>query len=153
MTGSPVVRQATPDDLEAVAELFDQYRQFYRRPSDLAAARAFLANRLQNGDSIIFVVQAEPGGALVGFTQLYPMFASLSIGRAYVLNDLFVSPVARGLGLGRFLLERAAEFGRETGARYLELSTETTNAAAQRLYEKLGWVRETAFYHYSLDLG
>ncbi len=152
MTGSPIVRQATPDDLEAVAELFDQYRQFYRCPSDLAAARTFLANRLQNSDSIIFVVQAEPGGALVGFTQLYPLFASLSIGRAYVLNDLFVSPAARGLGLGRHLLERAAEFGRDTGARYLELSTETTNAAAQRLYEKLGWVRETAFYHYSLDL-
>ena len=153
MSASAIVRQATPDDLEPVAHLFDQYRQFYRRTSDLAAARAFIGSRLQNGDSIIFVVQAEPGGALVGFTQLYPLFASLSIGRAFVLNDLFVSPVARGLGLGRHLLERAAEYGRDTGARYLELSTETTNAAAQRLYEKLGWVRETSFYHYSLDLG
>ncbi|MSR02659.1 MAG: GNAT family N-acetyltransferase [Gemmatimonadetes bacterium] len=153
MSASAVVRQATPDDLEPVAHLFDQYRQFYRRTSDLAAARAFIESRLQNGDSIIFVIQAEPAGALVGFTQLYPLFASLSIGRAFVLNDLFVSPVARGLGLGRHLLERAAEYGRDTGARYLELSTETTNAAAQRLYEKLGWVRETSFYHYSLDLG
>ncbi len=153
MSASAIVRQATPDDLEPVAHLFDQYRQFYRRTSDLAAARAFIGSRLQNGDSIIFVVQAEPGGALVGFTQLYPLFASLSIGRAFVLNDLFVSPVARGLGLGRHLLERAAEYGRDTGARYLELSTETTNAAARRLYEKLGWVRETSFYHYSLDLG
>ncbi len=153
MSASAVVRQATPDDLEPVAHLFDQYRQFYRRTSDLAAARAFIGSRLQNGDSIIFVIQAEPAGALVGFTQLYPLFASLSIGRAFVLNDLFVSPVARGLGLGRHLLERAAEYGRDTGARYLELSTETTNAAAQRLYEKLGWVRETSFYHYSLDPG
>lgn len=153
MSASAVVRQATPDDIEPVAHLFDQYRQFYRRTSDLAAARAFIGSRLQNGDSIIFVIQAEPAGALVGFTQLYPLFASLSIGRAFVLNDLFVSPVARGLGLGRHLLERAAEYGRDTGARYLELSTETTNAAAQRLYEKLGWVRETSFYHYSLDPG
>lgn len=152
MTDGPVVRQATPDDVEAVALLFDQYRQFYRRASDLPRARAFIDSRLRNGDSIIFVVQAEPGGAIVGFTQLYPLFASLSIGRAFVLNDLFVSPFARGLGLGRHLLSRAAEYGRETGARYLELSTETTNAAAQRLYEKMGWVRETAFFHYSLDL-
>lgn len=152
MSGSAVVRQAAPDDVEPVADLFDQYRQFYRRTSDLPAARAFIGSRLQNGDSIIFVVQAEPGGALVGFTQLYPLFASLSIGRAFVLNDLFVSPVARGLGLGRHLLERAAEYGRDTGARYLELSTEITNGAAQQLYDKLGWVRETGFYHYSLDL-
>ncbi len=152
MTNQPVVRQATSDDLEPVVQLFDQYRQFYRLASDLAAARAFIGTRLQNGDSIIFVVQAEPGGAIVGFTQLYPLFASLSIGRAFVLNDLFVSPVARGLGLGRHLLDRAAEYGRETGARYLELSTETTNAAAQRLYEKMGWVRDTQFLHYSLDL-
>ena len=153
MTDDPVVRQGTPDDLEAVAELFDQYRQFYRRGSDLVRARAFIDSRLRNGDSIIFVVQAEPGGAIVGFTQLYPLFASLSIGRAFVLNDLFVSPVARGLGLGRRLLARAAQYGRDTGARYLELSTETTNAAAQRLYEQMGWVRETAFHHYALDLG
>lgn len=152
MTNQPVVRQATPDDLEAVVQLFDQYRQFYRLASDLSAARVFIGTRLQNGDSIIFVVQAEPGGAIVGFTQLYPLFASLSIGRAFVLNDLFVSPMARGLGLGRHLLGRAAEYGRETGARYLELSTETTNAAAQRLYEKMGWVRDTQFLHYSLDL-
>lgn len=152
MTSTPVVRQATPDDREIVAQLFDQYRQFYRRASDLAAARAFIGSRLQNGDSIIFVVQAEPGGAVVGFTQLYPLFASLAIGRAFVLNDLFVSPVARGLGLGRHLLDRAARYGREAGAKYLELSTETTNAAAQRLYEKIGWVRETGFLHYSLDL-
>ena len=152
MTGTPVVRQATPDDLEAVAQLFDQYRQFYRRASDLGRARAFIGSRLQNGDSIIFVVQAEPGGAVVGFTQLYPLFASLAIGRAFLLNDLFVSPVARGLGLGRLLLDRAARYGRDTGAKYLELSTETTNATAQRLYEKLGWVRETGFLHYSLDL-
>lgn len=96
MSASAVVRQATPDDIEPVAHLFDQYRQFYRRTSDLAAARAFIGSRLQNGDSIIFVIQAEPAGALVGFTQLYPLFASLSIGRAFVLNDLFVSPVARG---------------------------------------------------------
>ncbi len=147
-----MVRQATPDDLEAVVELFDQYRQFYRLASDLTAARPFIATRLQNSDSIIFVVQAEPGGAIVGFTQLYPLFASLSIGRAFVLNDLFVSPAARGLGLGRLLLDRAARYGRETGARYLELSTETTNAVGQRLYEKMGWVRDTQFLHYSLDL-
>ena len=153
MTSTAAVRQATPDDLETVAQLFDQYRQFYRRASDLPAARAFLGSRLQNGDSIIFVVQVEPGGAIVGFTQLYPLFASLSIGRAFVLNDLFVSPVARGLGLGRHLLVRAAQYGRESGARYLELSTQTTNVAAQRLYEKLGWVRDTEFLHYSLDLG
>ena len=150
---STAVRQATSDDLETVAQLFDQYRQFYRRASDISAARAFIGSRLLNGDSIIFVVQAEPGGAIVGFTQLYPLFASLSIGRAFVLNDLFVSPVARGLGLGRHLLVRATQYGRESGARYLELSTQTTNVAAQRLYEKLGWVRDTEFLHYSVDLG
>lgn len=153
MTTTPLVRAAVQDDLDSVARLFDQYRQFYRRESDLAGALAFIGSRLQNGDSVIFVVQAEPGGPVVGFTQLYPMFASLSMGRSFVLNDLFISPMARGLGLGRLLLLRAARYGRESGARYLELSTELTNLAAQRLYEKLGWVRETAFVQYSLDLG
>ena len=147
------VVRAEPADLDRLVPLFDAYRRFYRRPSELDRVRAFLGDRLRNRDSVVFLALAEPGGAAVGFTQLYPVFSSVSIGRALILNDLFVVPEGRGRGVGAALLERAAAFGRETGARYLELETEVSNEPAQRLYERLGWTRETAFHRYALDLG
>lgn len=145
------IRRASPADLELLVPLFDGYRQFYRKPSDPASARAFLADRLRNGDSIIFLAFLGADPAPTGFTQLYPMLSSVSIGRALLLNDLFVSPAGRGHGVGRALIERAVELGRETGALYLELATEVTNQTAQRLYEAAGWRRETAFYHYEIS--
>ncbi len=146
------IRRASPADLELLVPLFDGYRQFYRRPSDPTRARAFLADRLRNGDSIVFLAFLGAGVDPAGFAQLYPMFSSVSIGRSLILNDLYVTSASRGRGVGRALIERAVEFGRETGALYLELATEVTNQTAQRLYQAAGWRRDTAFYHYEIGL-
>ncbi|HET9275765.1 MAG TPA: GNAT family N-acetyltransferase [Gemmatimonadales bacterium] len=144
------VRRAGPADLEAVAELFDAYRQFYRYPPDRERARTFIAARLSRGDSVIFL--AEEGDRALGFTQLYPGLSSLSTAPIWLLNDLYVAPAGRGHGAGRALVERARRHAEETGAAGLELLTERGNAAAQRLYERLGW-RRGDFVPYSLSLG
>ena len=72
--------------------------------------------------------------------------------RIFILNDLFVSPEARGQGVGSALLAAAADFGRRAGACRLALTTETTNTVAQSVYERMGWVRDTSFYTYELAL-
>jgi ribosomal protein S18 acetylase RimI-like enzyme len=144
------IRRATVDDVEALAPLFDGYRQFYRQPSDLSRARAFLLDRLSRSESVVYLAEIEGRASPVGFTQLYPSFTSVSTGRAWILNDLYVSPDARRYGVGRALLDRARDHAVETGAIYLELATEVSNATAQRLYESLGWVREVGFHHYTL---
>jgi len=137
------VRQATILDLELLVPLFDAYRQFYRRQGDL--------ERFQRSESVIFLA-LRPDGSAVGFTQLYPSFSSASAARIFVLNDLFVSPEARRTGVGELLLGAAARFGKEVGAVRLTLSTEVTNATAQALYEKEGWIRQEDFYAYDLML-
>ena len=103
------VRQAVLTDLPVLAPLFDGYRQFYGRPSDVAAAGSFLRERFDHGESVIFLAHAA--GAPAGFTQLYPSFSSVSLARVFILNDLFVSPKARGLGAGRGLLAIARAYG------------------------------------------
>jgi GNAT superfamily N-acetyltransferase len=147
-----VVRQAGPADVDAVAPLFDAYRQFYHQPPDRALARAFIAERLARSESVIFL--AERDGRAVGFVQLYPLFSSTAARprRLWLLNDLFVSPSARGGGVARALMERARRLGEETGAAGLELATARTNAPAQRLYESLGWRQDELFLRYELGL-
>ena len=66
-------RKATVQDVSQLAELFDQYRVFYHKESDIPAATTFLQERLENKDSEIFV--AEENGELTGFVQLYPIFS------------------------------------------------------------------------------
>lgn len=144
------IRRATLDDLAALVPLYDGYREFYRQPSDPGLAERFLRDRLTRGDSVIFLATG-PAGPL-GFTQLYPIFSSISARPAWVLNDLFVAPGARTGGVGTALLERARRHGLESGACWLSLSTGRENLTAQRLYEAQGWVRETGYYHYELPL-
>jgi len=130
------VVRADLDDLDSLVPLFDAYRRFYGQPADLEGARAFLADRITRGESVIFLALAV--AAVVGFTQLYPSFSSVSMRRLWILNELFVAPGARKAGAGRVLLQRAEHYASETGAKGLALSTERTNLTAQRLYEACG---------------
>ena len=144
-------RIARAADLDALATLFDGYRQFYAQPPDLARARAFLAERFSSGDSVIIAALGASGG-VVGFTQLYPSFSSVSTARIWILNDLFVAPAARGTQAGVALLEAAKAHARASGAARLSLSTAHDNARAQAVYERNGWKREQRFWHYDFAL-
>jgi len=143
-----LVRRAGLGDVDDLAPLFDLYRQFYGQASDLAAARAFLSERLRRDESVIFIATADD--VALGFTQLYPSFSSVLVRRLWILNDLFVSPAARRGGVGRRLLERAREWAVETDAKGLTLTTALTNGAARSLYESCGWRLDEEFAHYQL---
>lgn len=142
-------RRATLADLDAVAPLFDAYRQFYGQPSDAARAHAWLADRMQADESVVLI--AELDGRTNGFVQLYPMFSSVRTARLWVLNDLFVASHARRGGVARALLDAAAQFARDDGAAGLMLETGRDNAPARALYRAAGW-QEDASQWYSLPL-
>jgi ribosomal protein S18 acetylase RimI-like enzyme len=143
-----IIRRAGPSDLDLVAPLFDAYRQFYEQPADLARSREFLRERLDRGDSVVLL--ALDGERPLGFTQLYPLFSSISCRPLWLLNDLFVSPEARRLGVARLLMDRARDHAVETDACGLELATAHTNLQAQKLYESLGYRVDRDFRRYEL---
>jgi ribosomal protein S18 acetylase RimI-like enzyme len=103
------------------------------------------------GDSVVLVAIGE-SGTLTGFTQLYPSLCSLELAPIFVLYDLFVHPDARGTGVAGSLLDAARKLGVDSGAARLELATAHTNIPAQRLYESLGWLRDSEYLHYELPL-
>lgn len=145
------VRQAVLSDIEALVPLFDGYRQFYGRTSDLGAARDFLLARFNHGESVLFI--AHESNVPIGFAQLYPSFSSAALARTFVLNDVFVSEYVRRKGGGSLLLAAAVEFAKSLGAVRLSLSTATTNETAQSLYQSTGWRRDEQFlvYHYVIQ--
>ncbi|MFE4893417.1 GNAT family N-acetyltransferase [Peribacillus butanolivorans] len=140
------IQKATLNELDSLTELFDLYRVFYEQTSNLEGAREFLKDRLTNQESVIFM--AFDGDNPIGFVQLYPSFSSVSMMRSWVLNDLFVKGNARNKGFGEKLLKAAIAFAKETGAKGVSLETDKDNGNAQKLYEKIGFIRESNYFYY-----
>ncbi len=144
------VRRAVAADVDALAPLFDAYRQFYGQAPDLQRARDWLRQRLQRDESVVFV--AERDRTAIGFTQLYPAFSSVRTARTWILNDLYVAENARRSGAARALLDAAVRFARDDGAAGISLETAHDNAPARALYVAAGWHEESNRW-YSLSLG
>jgi ribosomal protein S18 acetylase RimI-like enzyme len=144
------IEHAIASELDALVTLFEAYRAFYGCTPDANATRQFLSQRIANADSAILL--AKEGPRAIGFVQLYPVFSSLQLKRAWILNDLFVHPDYRGHGVARALMAAARQFARETGAASLSLETARDNAPARALYESLGYRLDHTFLHYELSL-
>lgn len=141
-----ITRKATIEDIDAVSVLFDQYRIFYKQSSDLQGAKQFLTDRMQKNESVIFVVLLD--GKIVGFAQLYPVFSSVGMKPAWLLNDLFVAAESRGSGAADALLKAAQQMGADTGSCWLLLQTAINNHRAQRVYERNGWKKDHDYFSY-----
>lgn len=156
------MRPATDDDVDAVVDLFRQYLRFYDQEVPDAEARAYLTARRDAGDCVLLIAVLKPEGTepddpaaeeVVGFTQSYPTWSSVSLSRSWVLNDLFVAPEARGTGAARALVRETCRRAKEAGAIRVSLATAWDNVAAQGLYESEGFVRDQHFHHYAYVTG
>ena len=150
MNATITVRLAAAPGLDQLAELFDQYRQFYQCSPDLGAARAWLAENIEAGRSTIFA--ADNGSELLGFAQLYPALCSVDLVDYFVLYDLFVVKAARRQGIARALMNAASDWAKAQGAARLDLETARDNYPGQALYRDLGYELDEVFLKFSLDL-
>ncbi len=134
--------------LKEAALLFDQYRQFYGQSSNIDAAYNFLAERLKNKESVIYLAIESKTQKTVGFMQLYQSFSSISIERLWVVNDLYVMSDVRNQGIGKTLIEAAQAWVRQQKDKGLSLQTAIHNVSAQKLYSSLGFDLDKKFLHY-----
>lgn len=145
---------ATAADVARLAPLFHAYRQLsvsLSYPGSVAESADWLTARISNGSGVFIVAErtnASMEKELLGFVTLYSGFSSVSLQHYWVLNDLYVTDRARGLGLGKALMLQAHDYATQTGAKGIELETSVDNHIAQALYEKLGYSEEKQYKHY-----
>ncbi len=137
--------KADSSHIPLIAPLLDQCRIFYKQTSNINAAKEFLESRFSKGESILFL--AFENDQPIGFTQLYTTFSSVSLQPVFILNDLYVDANHRGKKVGEELLTIAKKFCQEKGYKGLALETAINNPA-QKLYERLGWEKDTDCFHY-----
>ncbi|MCL4113560.1 UNVERIFIED_CONTAM: hypothetical protein GTU68_011212 [Idotea baltica] len=139
------VSKANITNLKEVALLFDAYRVFYNQETNIAAAEQFLFERISNNQSVVLIATID--NKAVGFTQLYTTYSSVSLQPTYILNDLYVYEEFRKKGIGESLLNEAKKICLTNNYKGLALETAFDNPA-QHLYEKLGWTKDSGYFHY-----
>lgn len=138
------IRQAVLDDLDAVSDLLDEFRQFQGKEPNLKACRDFLKERMNHGDSVVFL--ATLGSRPVGFAQLYPSYSTTALARVFILNDLYVNSAGRRAGTASALLRAIEAFAWSLGACRVSLNVAQVNSAAQKLYQARGWSQDQEFF-------
>lgn len=145
------ISEATIEELDTVSQLFNQYMIFYKKPSNENLYKAYLKERLENKEATIYLALSDDNTPL-GFVLNYYTFSSVSLGKTITLNDLFVQPDYRKNGIAEKLIKRTFELAQQTGVVRVDLGTAKDNCAAQKLYERIGFVQDTEFFAYSFNI-
>ncbi len=134
------LRDATPDDLPAIAELIRALADYERLAHEIVWAEDELHASLFGPDAVPGVVLAEVddpafGKVVAGFAIWYPTYSSFSARPGIWLEDLFVRPEHRRLGLGRALLDHLLE---RAGGGRVEWAVLDWNTPSIEFYAALG---------------
>ncbi|MEU1844274.1 GNAT family N-acetyltransferase [Micromonospora sediminicola] len=122
---------------DRTAAMFDAYRVHYGLPSSPEMTRSWLHDQLaQHRISAAAAIQADQ---VCGFVTATIMPASLALGTAWSIRDLYVDPHHRRSGIAHALLQHVIHSARAAGASRLSLQTETDNVPALTLYTRAGF--------------
>ncbi len=136
MAGNVVIRPVGRDERAAWEPLWNGYLAFYE--VTLAPGASDVAwERFHDSGEPMFLLGAYVDGRLTGIVQYLFHRSSWTPGNYCYLQDLFVAEAARGLGIGRALIEAVYEKARAAGASRVHWLTQTSNARARILYDQL----------------
>jgi GNAT superfamily N-acetyltransferase len=131
------IRRAAARDRARLTKLVRAYIDFYREPQPddelLDGLLTVLVERPEVGVQFV----AEKDDELHGFATVYLTYDTVAARRVAVMNDLFVAPDDRNVGLGRALIHECHTFARANGCAALSWITAQDNARAQALYDNL----------------
>ena len=135
-TGNIVIRPVGEHERAAWEPLWNGYLGFYK--ATLASGASDVAwARFHDPVEPMFVLGAYVDGKLTGIVHYLFHRSTWTPGNYCYLQDLFVDPSARGLGLGRALIEAVYDKAQAVGASRVHWLTQTTNAQARVLYDQV----------------
>jgi len=130
-----IIRAAQPADEAAWRQLWHAYCDFYRAQlADDVTDRTW--KRILDPDSQVMCIVAEVDGQVYGFANCVVHENTWETQAVCYLEDLFVTPAARGRGIGRALIEWLRNAMRAEGWARLYWLTRHDNVPARRLYDR-----------------
>jgi len=137
-----MIRAARPADFSTILRFVRELAAFEREPDAVRSTEPMLAEALFGAAPAAEAVVAELQGATVGFALFFHNFSTWEGRRGLYLEDLYVTPEARGCGIGKALLRHLAAIAVERGCARFEWSVLDWNANAIALYRAMGAVAQ-----------
>ena len=135
-----LVRDVQQRDFPEWKTLWDGYNQFYGRKGETALPELITNmtwSRFFDGYEPIHALVAERSGRLLGLVHyLFHRSSTVLTSNCY-LQDLFTTEAARGLGVGRALIQEVYCRAQRAGSPRVYWQTHETNAHAMELYDKV----------------
>jgi GNAT superfamily N-acetyltransferase len=132
------VRPASPADVPVILRFVHELAEYEREPDAVVATEASLAAALFGTSPAAEALIAERDGAAIGFALFFHNFSTWTGKRGLYLEDLYVTPDARGSGAGRALLQRLARIAVQRDCARLEWAVLDWNAPAIAFYDAVG---------------
>ena len=132
------IRPATVDDVPLIAQLIRELAEYERLAHAAVATESGLREQLFGQRPAAEVLIAEADGDPAGFALFFHTFSTFRGQRGLYLEDLFVRPAFRGLGLGRHLMAALARIVVRRGCGRFEWSVLDWNEPAIGFYRALG---------------
>jgi GNAT superfamily N-acetyltransferase len=133
-----LVREARPDDVPLLLELFGELAEYERLEHELRATEELVHEALFGERPAAEALIAERGSDVAGYALFFPTFSSFLAIQGVWLEDLFVRPAHRKGGVGRALLAAVAARVRERGGERLEWAALDWNELALGFYRRIG---------------
>jgi GNAT superfamily N-acetyltransferase len=134
------VRPATPADVPTILRFVRDLAEYEREPDAVEATEPMLHDALFGTSAAAEAVIAERDGQPIGFALFFHNFSTWKGRRGLYLEDLYVTPEARGSGAGRALLAHLAALALDRGCARFEWSVLDWNAPAIGFYRAIGAV-------------
>ena len=138
MTPEFTIRAAQRGDVPEVLRLIGALAEYEKLSDMLVGTEAMLAEQMFGPRPAAECLIAERGGRAVGFALFFTTFSTFLCQPGLYLEDLFVEPEARGLGMGKALLQRLAALAVERDCGRFEWRVLDWNEPSIRFYESLG---------------
>ncbi|WP_342658221.1 GNAT family N-acetyltransferase [Sphingomonas sp. NY01] len=135
-----MIRPATPADVPAILRFVRELAAFEREPDAVEATEAMLADALFGTSPAAEAVIAEIHSQPTGFALFFHSFSTWTGRRSLYLEDLYVTPEARGQGLSAAMLRHLAGIALDRGCARFEWSVLDWNAPAIAFYRAMGAV-------------
>ena len=133
-----MIRAASPADVPTVLSLIRELAEYEREPDAVVATEADLIAALFGPKPAAEAVIAEIDGGAVGFALFFHNFSTWTGKRGLYLEDLYVTPEARGRGVGKALLAHLAGIALDRGCARFEWAVLDWNAPAIGFYDSIG---------------
>ncbi len=138
MTDTLVLREAKRTDVPLILDFIRQLAEYERLSDKVVATEELLHHFLFGNKAYAEVILAQLGDEPVGFALFFHNFSTFLSKPGIYLEDLFVTPQARGKGIGKALMKRVAQMALERGCARFEWAVLDWNDPAIEFYRSVG---------------